>query len=144
MRVPLMPLALSLAVGGLLYAAYQGNKRIVEAAAPHAAVASRAKRPDAPPSRAANTEASQDGDEQLDLSQLNERCAAIAEVVTAGIEAVESDVPLEEFLRRPLVAFVNDPALRTELELLARDLYGRPRGSPSGALRDELRGAHCE
>jgi hypothetical protein len=40
MRVPLMPLALSLAVGGLLYAAYQGNKRIVEAAAPRPAVAS--------------------------------------------------------------------------------------------------------
>jgi hypothetical protein len=143
MRVPLMPLALSLAVGGLLYAAYQGNKRLVEAAAPRAAVAALTPRPAAPPIPAAKAEAPQPREDDLDLSQLDERCAAIAEVVTAGSEARESDVPLEEFLRRPLIAFVNDPALRTELERLARDLYDRPKGSLSAAVHQTLRDAGC-
>jgi hypothetical protein len=49
MRVPLMPLALSLAVGGLLYAAYQGNKRIVEGVASRPAVAAPAARSATPP-----------------------------------------------------------------------------------------------
>jgi hypothetical protein len=91
----------------------------------------------------AKPEAPQPRDDDLDLSQLDERCAAIAEVVTAGREALESDVPLEEFLRRPLIAFVNDPALRTELERLAGNLYDRPPGSSSAALRDALRDADC-
>jgi hypothetical protein len=143
MRIPLMPLALSLAVGGLLYAAYQGNKRIVEAAAPRPAVASRAPMPEAPPSPAADSEPPGQSNEDADLSQLDERCAAIADVATASIEALEADIPIEEFMRRPLIAFVNDPTLRTELERLARSLYDRPNEPSSAAVRDALRDADC-
>ncbi len=143
MRVPLMPLALSLAVGGLLYAAYQGNKRIVEAAAPRAAVASRPQRPDAPTVPAAKPEALEPREDDLELSQLDERCAAIADVATASIEALGSDVPLEEFVRRPMIAFVNDTALRSELERVARSLYDRPPPSVPAARREALLQARC-
>jgi hypothetical protein len=143
MRVPLMPLALSLAVGGLLYAAYQGNKRLVETAAPRAAIGVRTPRPGAPPIPGPTAESPQSRDDDLDLSQLDERCAAIAEVVIAGREALESGVPVEEFLRRPLIAFVNDPALRTEFERLAQGLYDRPNDSSTAAVRDTLRDAGC-
>ena len=143
MRVPLMPLALSLAVGGLLYAAYQGNKRIVEAAAPRPAVASRHPAPEPQRSPATNQVTPGPVDDDLDLSRLDDRCAAIAEVVTASIEALESDVPIEEFLRRPLIAFVNDPALRSELERVARSLYERPSPSAPAARREALLRARC-
>lgn len=160
MRVPLMPLALSLAVGGLLYAAYQGNKRIVEAAASPPAIVSRAPQvgpvastasttanPNGPDDRElAAAPAAGNGDEArdvVDLSQLDERCTAIAAVASTSVDAIETDIPLEEFLRRPVIAFVNDPALRSELEQAARGLYERPPASVPGAQRDALVQARC-
>ena len=143
MRVPLMPLALSLAVGGLLYAAYQGNKRIFEAAAPRPGIASPAPLREAPLSQASNAAVSPAGDDDVDLLQLDERCSAIAAVAAASIDAFESDVPFEEFLRRPVVAFVSDPTLRSELELVARRRYDQPGESPATARRDALREARC-
>jgi glutamate-1-semialdehyde aminotransferase len=143
MRVPLMPLALSLAVGGLLYAAYQGNKRILDVAAPRQGIASPTSLQEAPLSQASNVASSHEGNNAVDLLQLDERCSAIAEVAAASIDAFESDVPFEEFLRRPVVAFVSDPSLRSELELVARHRYDQPRESPSTAQRDALREARC-
>ncbi len=134
MRVPLMPLALSLAVGGLLYAAYQGNKRLVDTAGPRPNVVARA---------ATLPEADVD-DEEVDVSRLDERCAAIAATAAESADAIESEVPFEEFLRRPVVAFVSDPSLRIELEGLARRLYDRPAASPLAAQRDALREARCQ
>jgi hypothetical protein len=146
MRVPLMPLALSLAVGGLLYAAYQGNKRLVEGVASRPAVASPAARSaDVPRVAPADdaTAVTQDSQADVDLSQLDERCAAIAATAAASAEAVESGVSFDEFVRRPVVAFVNDPALRSELELVARRRYEETPESPATAQRDALRDGRC-
>lgn len=143
MRVPLMPLALSLAVGGLLYAAYQGNKRLVEAAASRPAVASPGSRQAVPPFPESSAATPQSEEEDPDILQLDERCAAIAEVAAASVEAVGSDVPIEEFVRRPMIAFVNDIALRSELERVARGLYERPSPSVPAARREALLRARC-
>lgn len=146
MRVPLMPLALSLAVGGLLYAAYQGNKRLVEGVAARAPTASAATRSTDRPRVAPADEApvaTQDAEDEVDLSQLDERCAAIAATSAASADAAASGVSLDEFVRRPVVAFVNDPALRSELELVARRRYDATPETQATAQRAALRDARC-
>jgi len=158
MRVPLMPLALSLAVGGLLYAAYQGNTRLVENPTAGPGLASRAARANLEPAQASTAAAPQKagdqdaaatlqeadaGDQEVDMSRLDERCAAIAATAAASAGAIESEVPLEEFLRRPVVAFVSDPSLRSELERVARSVYDRPTASSTVAQRIALREARC-
>ncbi len=152
MRVPLMPLALSLAVGGLLYAAYQGNKRIVDGVASRprfaATDARSASLVDSKPNSATNPTANSPREspaeaverEDDDLPEMDERCTTIATVVTDAEQAIDAGVPLEEFVRRPLIAFVDDPALRSELESLARDRY---KTTPAMARLDVLREARC-
>lgn len=146
MRVPLMPLALSLAVGGLLYAAYQGNKRLVDGVASRPSVASRVARGADPPRAAPAGDAPpgpQDAEPDVDLSQLDERCAAIAATAAASAEAAASGESFDEFVRRPVVAFVDDRALRSELELVARRRYDLAPESPTAAQRDALRDGRC-
>jgi len=145
MRVPLMPLALSLAVGGLLYTAYEGNKRIVENAATRPAATAPAAA--APSAASTTTDRPAAGvDEAVDdvaAENLDERCTAIADLAEAAADALDSGVPLDVFLRRPEVAFVNDPALRVELEKLARTFYEAPPVSPTTARRVALRDTGC-
>jgi hypothetical protein len=163
MRVPLMPLAMSLAVGGLLYAAYRGNERIADAAAARPAVATSAaatanraatdpaspvKTPrdaevDAGNALAMQTPVEAQDDETPDIAELGERCTAIAAAATAACDARYADEPYDEFIRRPVVAFVDDPALRRELERVARNVYEGPSASAASARHEALLDARC-
>lgn len=153
MRVPLMPLAMALAVGGLLYAAFQGNQRILQnidpaarpatTAAPTAPTSSGA--PDAPdaPGAPGAPDTPDAESPPLDTTALDERCAAIAAAAETAALALDAAVALEDTLRKPVIAFEDDPTLRAELEQTAREIYATPPGSPPAAQRAALQAARC-
>ena len=99
--------------------------------------------------RLAELESGAEGDEtaadeeQIELAGLDERCQAMGKVAYASAKARSEGEDLETFIRQPVVAFVDDPKLREDLEALARWLYQSPARSPNATQRDVLQRYKC-
>ncbi len=80
---------------------------------------------------------------QPELAGLDERWQAMGQVAYASAQARSEGEELETFIRRPVVAFVDDPKLRADLEALARWIYQSPARTPNATQRDVLRRYKC-
>jgi hypothetical protein len=80
----------------------------------------------------------------VDVPGLDERCQALGKVGYAAAKAREEGDPIQVFVRRPVVAFVNDEKLRAELEDLARWVYASPARAPSATQREVLTQYRCK
>jgi hypothetical protein len=82
-------------------------------------------------------------DAQIEVSDLSERCQALGKVAYAAAQARDTGDPLETFIRRPVVAFVDDQKLRGDLESLARWVYESTPRTANATQRDVLRRYRC-
>jgi hypothetical protein len=79
----------------------------------------------------------------LDLAGLDARCEAIGKVGYAAALARAAGDPADVFVRRPVVAFTEDAALREELEQAARWIYAAGPAAPRDAERAVLSQHRC-
>jgi hypothetical protein len=82
-------------------------------------------------------------DEAVEVSGLSERCQALGKVGHAAARARAEGVPVEDFIRQPVVAFVDDRKLRDELEEAARWVYTGVARAPSATQRVILTQYRC-
>jgi hypothetical protein len=130
MRLPIMPAMLLLVAAGLLYVIYQGSEHLV--AQPRRLAKAPAMAAPAAIPVAADT---------VDESALSDECQVIAQAAQTAQRAVQSGESLETLLRRPVIAWQEDPALRAKLQEVARAVYAAP---PQAARWQAiLRGQHC-
>lgn len=87
--------------------------------------------------------ARESGGEAIEVPGLNERCQALGKVGFAAARARDEGDPVDNFVRRPVVAFVDDPKLRAELEATARWVYASPAQSPAATQREVLTQYRC-
>jgi len=78
-----------------------------------------------------------------DVPGLDERCQALGKVGYAAARARAEGDSVEVFIRRPIVAFVDDSKLRSELEDLARWVYTTHEQTPSAMQREVLTQYRC-
>jgi hypothetical protein len=81
--------------------------------------------------------------EPMELAGLDERCQAMGAVAYGAARARSEGEELDTFISRPVVAFVDDPNLRAELEALARWVYESPVRTPNAMQRDVLQRYRC-
>ena len=128
MRLPIMPAMLLLVAAGLLYVIYQGSEHLV--------VKPRISKPPA----AAPAGEAPEAAEAVDEFALTPECRSIAQAARAAWRAARSGEALETLLRRPVIAWQEDVALRAKLQEVARAIYAAP---AANRLREVLRAQHC-
>jgi hypothetical protein len=87
--------------------------------------------------------ADREPDDPVEVPGLSARCQALGKVGHAAARARADGVLIDDFVRAPVVAFVDDASLRKELEEAARWVYRSAAEAPGASQRSVLTMYRC-